>query len=783
MSLAWRKHWSRARRLTWDEVHTRLRQEFGKRLDAGFPGIARRSEPIDLKTNLRAEFFFTSASLPERVGLLKERLPAEVSSIVSEADDICRHRFRLLGYNDLDYGPQIDWHRDAVHGKVSPLKPWHKIDFFDFAEIGDHKIIWELNRHQHLVTLAKAWLLKGDARYPQELISQWYQWQQANPYPLGINWVSSLEAAFRSLSWIWVDQLLLDCPQVTEQFRSDLLEELAFHGRHIERYLSTYFSPNTHLLGEAVALFFIGALYPLISSAERWKKKGLAIVQQEAERQVRPDGVYFEQSFYYHVYALDLFLHARLLAARNQIDVPTNFDEIINKMLTVVRVLAQNGPPHGFGDDDGGRLFNSARNRAEHLGDPLAIGAAFFKDQTLCAAAALTEESIWLLGKQATSFLSSSPVAVSSSSTSFPDGGLYVSADSGNIPQQLVIDAGPLGAMRGGHGHADALSVIYSVDRQPFLVDAGAFCYMSAGNERNIFRGTGAHNTMRVDQLDQAVPDGPFAWKALPPVHADSWISGETFSFFSGHHEGYLRLSDPVVHRRFVFHLYKNFWLVRDVAEGNASHSLETFWHFHPKVVINRTESGFISSAGNGCPQVAFVPGTDPDWECAITASQFSPTYGVVEPAQALRCGSALQLPAEHAMVVHAISVNEENRQELRRVSSQSGSTAYEYAENGLTHVFIFRGAKTGEWNFAGWESDAEFVYYSSEAQRAPHLIACNLTFIRYRGEHILSAPRPVERFEYWEHDGKRQTSSSDPEVLRAFSDTALASLEPGVTR
>ena len=37
------------RRLTWDEVHTRLRQEFGKRLDAGFPGLARRSEPIDLK--------------------------------------------------------------------------------------------------------------------------------------------------------------------------------------------------------------------------------------------------------------------------------------------------------------------------------------------------------------------------------------------------------------------------------------------------------------------------------------------------------------------------------------------------------------------------------------------------------------------------------------------------------------------------------------------------------------------------------------------------------------
>ncbi len=37
----------------------------------------------------------------------------------------------------------------------------------------------------------------------------------------------------------------------------------------------------------------------------------------EAERQVRPDGVYFEQSLYYHVYALDFFLHTRALAACN----------------------------------------------------------------------------------------------------------------------------------------------------------------------------------------------------------------------------------------------------------------------------------------------------------------------------------------------------------------------------------------------------------------------------------------------------------------------------------
>src|SRR4051812_12035464 len=353
--MAWLEKWSRIKRLTWDEVHTRMRHELGKRLDATLPQYALRHVQVDVvKTDRRGNFFFSKTELSQRVRLLREHLPAEVDVTLSEADEICRHRFRLLGYVDLDYAAEMDWHLDAVHGKRSPLKPWHKINFFDFAQIGDHKVTWELNRHQHLVTLAKAWLFTHDSRYSNELISQWYAWQKANPYPTGINWASSLEVAFRSFSWIWVGQLLAECPELAGQFSSDLLRGLALNGRYIERYLSTYFSPNTHLLGEAAALFFIGVLYPQIPSADGWQKKGLEILVQQAERQVQTDGVYFEQSLYYHAYALDLFLHARLLASRNKIDVPESFDEVLKKMLVVVRSLPQNGPPLGFGDDDGG---------------------------------------------------------------------------------------------------------------------------------------------------------------------------------------------------------------------------------------------------------------------------------------------------------------------------------------------------------------------------------------------------------------------------------------------
>ena len=349
-----------------------------------------------------------------------------------------------------------------------------------------------------------------------------------------------MEVAFRSLSWIWVDQLLagagkFDAPrsELYSQFRSELLPALAFQGRYIERYLSTYFSPNTHLLGEAVALFFLGTLYPQMPGAAHWKKSGWEIVLHEAGRQVRPDGVYFEQSLHYHVYALDFFLYARLLAARNGIEIPPAYDGVLGRMLDVVAALAQAGPAEGFGDDDGGRLFNPRRNQTEHMTDPLALGALTYSRQF--SAARLTEEAIWLFGNQAVEKLSQTETGSVAQSIAFPDGGLYVLADSQPYPQAMVVDAGPQGVGRSGHGHADALSLRFTMDGRRWLVDSGSGVYISQDPaDRNKLRGTGAHNTMRVDGEDQAIADEPFSWINIPATASGNLHRRKRLYIFCG---------------------------------------------------------------------------------------------------------------------------------------------------------------------------------------------------------------------------------------------------------
>lgn len=769
MASGWHNKLGRISRMDWAEVRTRLGQELSKRGDLVRNRLGMASGAVQLSESpaTPGKFFFGASNVQDRVGLIRQHPPRQAAEIVREADAICQHKFRLLGYDSLDYGSEIDWHLDRVHGKRAPLIPWFQIPFLDFNAVGDHKVTWELNRHQHLVTLAKAHLLTNDEKYVRELAAQWHSWIKANPYPLGINWGSTLEVAFRALSWIWVDQLLAETAKSKTsygQLRTELLPVLAFHGRYIERYLSTYFSPNTHLLGEAVTMFFLGTLYPQMPGAVRWKNEGWKIVLHEAERQVRPDGVYFEQSLYYHVYALDFFLYARLLASSNDIPIPATFDAILLRMLSVVEALAQAGPPEGFGDDDGGRLFDARLNRTENMTDPLALGLLTYKRKDL-AAALLTEESIWIFGECAVAELAGTKYPATATSAAFSDGGLYILADAGtNGPgadsqksrQLLMIDAGPQGVGRSGHGHADALSLRLTMNGSRWLVDSGSGVYISQDPaDRNALRGTSAHNTMLVDGKDQAVPSEPFSWTDIPTTRAEDWITGRTFTYFSGSHNGYAGLADPVTHRRCVLRVHPGtdggIWLVRDVATGAAEHDLELRWHFSSDLTLHQNGASEIVASRSDAEQSALRliwPVSTP-WRVTIAKSQISPAYGCYDDALEVRCEARVKLPAEIATAMVSHNMTSQAHEPARMTSTQAAKVQlYEVHDGSDSHAFFFALGKQ-PWSCGPWSSDAELLYYSTAHEKLMQLIVIGSSSVGWQGQPLLTAQQPVKFFEW----------------------------------
>jgi hypothetical protein len=760
----WRRVASRLARMDRREFLDRARQELSKRGDNTLSrfGFDFASKLVFAAEKQARRFFFASSSIESVLQLLRQRLPQQVEQIVCQADKICRHQFDLLGYENLDYGERINWHLDAVHAKQAPKKPFYKIRYLDFEEVGDCKVTWELNRHQHFVTLAKAYRLTEDRRYAEEIFQQWQRWHSENPYAVGINWASSLEVAFRSISWIWTYHLLEGTPALPPTFREEWLRAQAVNGRHIERYLSTYFSPNTHLLGEAIALVFLGTLCPEIPRAEHWKSLGWQVVMQETHRQVLADGFHFERSTYYHVYAIDFFLHVLLLASLNDFVIPNEYEKTLEKMLDALLLVGRSGAPPHLGDDDGGRVFDPRRNRSEHLFDPLATGAVLFGREDFKAAAGdLREETIWLLGEQGVSEWDRLPTQQPRvASASLGSAGLCLLATQ-NPSSQLVVTARPQGE-GAAHSHADALSVCLNSEGHGLLIDPGTFEYV--GPERDLFRGTAMHNTLRVDGASQSETAGLFAWKRLARAQAEQWITGKTFDLFVGSHDGYTRLASPVIHRRWVCSLNCGLFLVRDLAEGQGKHRLDIAWHLGAEMQFHAERS--FKLKGNSGGLALLVPEKH-GWSQEVSKEAWSPVYGKKERINVVTFSTIASLPAEFVTVLLPLGLVSESPGKLTQTSDSSSAVKgylYSTPEQDCSFVFVEKGRR---WNHARLASDAQFVCWRKKHEaEIESIIFCGGSYIEIDGRRILSLKRTVSRCEITIHEGQKEVHTSDPEAL-----------------
>ena len=509
------------------------------------PSVSKQLSPGELK-------FPKPQSVRER---LKDS--AFQNELVALADEIVRHRFSILG-TTIEAGPNVEWRRDYLHGRTSGLAYFRFIPYLNFELVGDHKNIWELNRHQHLVVLAQAFLLTGNAAYCDELRSQLESWWEQNPFLRGINWTSALEVAFRALSWLWIDHLAGD--SLDQSLRGRLRNSLHQHGAFLESNLSTYFSPNTHLLGEGVALHAIG----IRLNVERWRASGAKVVDEELMRQVAADGSHFEQSTYYHVYALDFFLLHYLLAGR-----PKAYDPVLRKMARFLEAIV--GPERlltCFGDDDGGRLFHPYGPRELFARATLATCSQLFPEEQLpFQLEDLASQSEWWIGCRETS-----PVPSRGVTCLFSDSGL---ASIAGRSTHTLVDTGRFGFGGAGHSHADTLSITARSGAREMLIDPGTFTYVADPQLRNLFRGTGFHNTIRINGLAQADPAGPFRWANKPDTRVNEWknVDGRTYlDAICSYRE--------FTHRRRLLCIEDEWLFVLDEVIGRlGEHRIEQFWH------------------------------------------------------------------------------------------------------------------------------------------------------------------------------------------------------------
>jgi hypothetical protein len=551
---------------------------------------------LDLRNYFRERVdpkFFPAFDDPNRtVNEFRRRWPGAVSDLVHRADEITAHHFDLLGLRQLSFGVPIDWHLEPLAGKRAPLVHWSRLNYLDADRFGDKKITWELNRHQHFATLGQAYWLTGDERYAQTFSAHINSWCADNPPKLGINWASSLEVAFRSISWLWALNYFRHSSSLTPETFSTIAKFLYINARHLETYLSTYFSPNTHLTGEALGLFYLGTMLPEFKESGRWRKTGLKILVDQLARHVQPDGAYFEQSTYYHRYTTDFYLHLQILLAANNEVLPQELEGKVQQLLDfLMYVKRPDGKTPMVGDDDGGRLIKLDDRPANDFRATLSTGAAVFgRADYKFVADKPAEETLWLLGadglEKLDQLIAREPAR---QSVGFADSGYYVLRDSWTPEANyMFFDCGHHGADNCGHAHADALSFELAVNGRTVLIDPGTFTYTASKEMRDCFRSSAAHNTLVVDDESWSTPAGPFSWKTISNCELSSWTSKERFDYVAANQHRSDSSSGFLEHWREILFLKDDYWVIRDRISSFGTHSLKLWFHFDSSVALLR---------------------------------------------------------------------------------------------------------------------------------------------------------------------------------------------------
>ncbi|HEV2705670.1 MAG TPA: alginate lyase family protein [Pyrinomonadaceae bacterium] len=569
---------------------------------------ATTAETLHAHFRTRPARFFDSFTDRERTrALLRTRFGQEAeAALLARAERLVAGRFDLLGFCDLDFGSPPDWHLEPLSRKRAPRAHWSRIDYLNADAVGDKKITWELNRHQYFMVLGRAYWRTGDERYARLFAEHLASWTEENPPKVGINWTSSLEVSYRAIAWLWALHLFRDSAALTPELLLRAFKFIYLHARHLETYLSTYFSPNTHLTGEALGLYYIGTALPELRASARWRERGAQILLAELARQVRPDGVYYEQTTFYHRYTTDIYAHFYALARATDAALETGaLAERLSAMLDFMLYATRpEGTTPFFGDDDGGRLVWLDERPLTDFRPTLANGAALFaRPDYKFVAGDATEETLWLLGADGlAAYDALAARAPAETSRAFPDGGFYIMRDAWTRESNfLMIDCGPHGALNCGHAHADALSFDLSARGRALVIDPGTYTYTGSAELRDYFRSSAAHNALMVDGQSSSIPGTTFQWRQIAAAETRRWISTARFDYFEGTHDGYARLQPPVTCTRSLLFLKAGgYWVVRDTAETTGAHDYEARLHFMPDSNPRVEQAGetFVLRAG-----------------------------------------------------------------------------------------------------------------------------------------------------------------------------------------
>lgn len=621
-----------------------LRRSLGGHSLAGVASRIRNSPEPHLTKGL--------ADLATTVTTVKEFFPDAVEASRLEAEAILDHRVTLFS-RKYELGRRIDWHRDPQGNLQWPLAHFTHVPSV-IGRGADIRVVWELNRLQHFVTLGRAYLLTNDERYVEEFLLQLASWYEDNPPRFGVNWTTAMEVAIRAVNIIAALEMFRGSPNMTDEAMELIVKMLISHGRFIRNNLEfSYRGTSNHYLSDLIGMFVIGMTMPELREARGWVSYSARRLLKEMDRQVLADGVDYEGSIGYHRFVVEVFVLFFSICQANSLKIPGRYWGRLEAMFEFVRhYLKPDGTAPIIGDSDDGRLLKFKARPADDHSYLMSVAAVLIEKETFKQSSRIDEEALWWFGLQGREAFDSLAISEQRpASQAFREAQIFIQRGANpEEPFYAIIDCGDHGLRgHGSHAHSDALSIEVFALNRTFLRDPGTFVYTASERRRNLFRSTAYHNTVRIDgeEISETLEGELFAFATNVRPQVNSWESTAERDVLDAEHDAYRRLAAPVIHRRVVtFEKREGYWTIKDIFTGAGRHRFEFFFNFDAGLEVT-VDARNRATARDTRASLTIVTASDHKLEAKIESRWVSPAYGLRLNSSAIIYSLTAKVPLE----------------------------------------------------------------------------------------------------------------------------------------
>jgi hypothetical protein len=447
----------------------------------------------------------------------------------------------------IDLDNPINFHKDISSGKEFPLTYAKGINMRT-EKYGNAKLVWEINRLEYLLPIVLKYHSTRDSALLKKFIIIMESWQQQNPYLKGINWYSNIEVNLRLINWYWCWVVLNDIPELRNNksyndFKESTWLPLVYqHCTYSSKNPSHYSSANNHLTSEYAGLYIASSLW-LFPESAKWREYAQNGLEREIVLQ-HSNGVNKEEAAEYIQFITDLFLLPYIAALHIGSDFSVTYKKgLVDIAIYINNFLDVKGNFPKYGDEDDGKvLVPDGNTHANNFISILNTIAVLFNKPEFKRSLIWDVKSSLLTANinGYDQWLNFSNAGPPTNSAFYKREGHFIFKKNDGTEIYLHFDAAPLGYLSiAAHGHADALSIILHVDGSPFLVDPGTYTYHTEPLWRKYFVGTHAHNTIVIDDLNQAEHAGPTLWLQHYSTDVTQCFQSTYSEIVTAEHNGY----------------------------------------------------------------------------------------------------------------------------------------------------------------------------------------------------------------------------------------------------